>query len=77
MSTLLAGHCGTLLYAHFVSWALWDTPAITALGIKRTDDHEFEAILGYIAMSGQPGLCSNTPPQINKTNMLYILDLKE
>lgn len=72
MSTLYARHHGTLLYAHSVSWALWATPVITALGIMRPDDHEFEDILGYIAISGQQGLCSKTPPQKQTKQTCYI-----
>lgn len=72
MPTLLAGHHGTLLYAHSVNWALWDTPVITALGIMRPDDHEFEDIFSNIAMSGQPGLCSKTPPQKQTKQMCYV-----
>lgn len=67
MPTLLTGHCGTFLSALPVSWAPWDPPVIIALDIMRSDDHEFEDILAYIVMSGQPGLCRKTPLK-NKQN---------
>lgn len=56
-----------LIETRDLSWKWWHTPAISAFGRLRQEDHqEFEASLDLKKVPGQPGIHSETKKQ-NKT----------